>query len=415
MIAPLRHIAPAGAPIHVADLVKSACLVVSPHDVQAELRADLQRRFGIRHSYLTSTGRAGMTVLLRALRRQAEPDRDEVILPTYTCYSVAASVLKAGLRPRLVDVDPATFDYQIDELEAEDFSKVLAVVACNLYGYPNDILALRRLTRRQGIFLVDDAAQAMGARSGGAWCGTGGDFGLYSFDKGKNVSAIDGGVVVTNDDKLATAYEEEQTALASPRPLRAVDQLLKAVIYSVFLRPSLYWIPNRVPQLGLGKTVFTTEFPLETPTRLLTALAGSVMPRLGELTTVRAANAAALARELRAIPGLSFVRPQADAVPAFLRLPILLPDTEARRRALSALTSAGIGASASYPLSLADLQELRPFVPESVRASGGREVARRILTLPTHTYVAARDISTIATVLSAELETVRNRRTSSAA
>ena len=379
------------------------------------LRSDIRRRFGVRHAYLTSTGRAGMTILLSALRRQADPHRNEVILPSYTCYSVAASVVKAGLRPRLMDINPGTLDYRVDELEAADFTSALAIVACNLYGFPNDMQALRRVAQTHGVFLVDDAAQAMGARVAGEWSGTGGDFGLFSFDKGKNVSAIDGGVVVTNDDALAASFERECEGVKAPGAGEAWAQVAKALAYSVFLHPSLYWIPNRIPLLGLGRTVFTTEFPLESPTRFLTALGAEVLPRLQELTCARTTNAAALIAALHSIPGLKFVAPREDAFPVYLRLPVLLPNSDTRDRALAALTLAGIGASQSYPASLADVPELQRWFGAAPRATGGRHVAQRILTLPTHPFVSADDISRIAAVLRVELEGRRYRQASPAA
>jgi perosamine synthetase len=411
----LRYVAPAGAPIWLVDLAKAAGFTLSSRDVAARLRDQIRGRFGVRHAYLTSTGRAGMTILLRALRRQADRHRDQVILPSYTCYSVAASVVKAGLRPRLIDLEPETLDYRVEELETADFTNVLAIVACNLYGFPNDIRALRRLAQRHGVYLVDDAAQAMGARVAGEWSGTGGDFGLFSFDKGKNVSAVDGGVVVTNDDALASSFEAECEGVRAPGAGELCAQVAKALAYSAFLRPSLYWIPNRIPQLGLGRTVFTTEFPLELPTRFLAALSAEVLPRLQELTLARTANATALIAALRTIPGLQFVAPRADATPAFLRLPVLLPGPDTRDRAFAALTRAGIGASKSYPASLADVPELQRYVGAVPRATGGRQVAQRILTLPTHPFVSADDVSRTAAVLRVELEGRRYRQASPAA
>ena len=87
-----RHVAPAGAPIGVVDLARWAGLAVAGGDSMRHLEDAFKERFGVEHSFVTSTGRAGLTLLLRALRRLAA-DRDEVILPTYTCYSVAASVV----------------------------------------------------------------------------------------------------------------------------------------------------------------------------------------------------------------------------------------------------------------------------------------------------------------------------------
>jgi perosamine synthetase len=387
----MRHVAPAGAPIRIIDLVAAAGRAVGGGDVSAEVRRTFREKFGVRHCVLTSTGRAGMTMLMRALAGLA-PDRGEVVVPSYTCYSVAASIVKAGLRPRIVDIDPATLDYSLDELGAVDFRRVLAIVATNLYGLPNDLPALARVAREHGVFLVDDAAQSMGAAIGGRPSGTWGDVGLFSLDKGKNVSAIDGGVVVANDDRIGVALASAAAALPAPSAGETMADVVKAAAYAVMLRPWLYWIPNRIPQLGLGQTVFTTEFPLHRPSRPLTALASTMVPRLEWFTRARVENAAALLEGLRGVPGVRTVAPRPGSTAVYLRLPIFIDDARGRQRTIDALQEAGIGATGSYPASLADVPGLQPHLAGGpVRASGGRMVARQIVTLPTHALVTAAD------------------------
>lgn len=374
------------------DLLRWALVGLSTRDVTADLEGSIRARFGVRAVVLTSTGRAGLTLLLRALRRLAPRDRDEVVLPAYTCYSVAAAVAKAGLHPRIVDVSPDTLDYIPDQLSRADFSRVLALVATNLYGLPNDMARLSSLAKARGVFLVDDAAQAMGASVLGRPCGTWGDAGLFSFDKGKNVSAMEGGVVVTNSSDVAAALMAESRGLGRSGPSAGVTGILKAVAYAVLLRPWLYGIPSRMPSLGLGRTVFTTDFAVDQPHRALVALGAIMLRRLDEFTLARTENAARLQESLAAVPSLGWIRPAAGATPAWLRLPVLLRDEATRDRAVARLQARGIGATASYPASIADIPALagpRADVP------GGREVARRVLTLPTHPYVTARDIESM--------------------
>jgi dTDP-4-amino-4,6-dideoxygalactose transaminase len=381
------------------DLVRWVQTASSNADVFDRLQETLRQRFGIRHCVLTSTGRAGLTLLLRAMRRLAPADRSDVILPSYTCFSVAASVVKAGLRPRLVDVSTSTLDFAPDQLERADLSRALAIVATNLYGMPNDLPAISEVATRHGVFVIDDAAQAMGASVGGRWSGTWGTAGLFSFDKGKNVSSIDGGAVVTSHDDLAAALNEETAGLPSPGMTESAVGVAKALAYFVLLRPWLYWIPHRIPQLELGKTVFTTEFPLERPMRPLVALGVGMMDRLDELTRTRIANATALLDGLRAIPGLRTIAPTAGAAPVYLRMPILIDDLDVRRRVFERLDAAGSGATGSYPTSLADIAEVGDVLAEASAVGGGRYVAEHIVTLPTHAFVSAADVTRTITAL----------------
>ena len=394
-----RYLAPAGSPVTTGDLLRWCGTAFASTPARVALEQAIRDRFAVRHVSLTSTGRAGLTLLLRAMRRLADGTRDQVVVPSYTCYSVPASVVKAGLRPRIVDVSPHTLDYTPEALEQTDFSRVLAIVATNLYGLPNDLPALERVASHHGAFLIDDAAQALGATVGGRWSGTRGDAGLFSFDKGKNVSAIDGGILVTNSDALAAALREETAHLETPGAGASAVHVLKALAYFALLRPSLYGIPARIPQLGLGRTVYTTDFPLRQPDRVLVALGLTMLRRLDEFTSARRANAAAALAELRPIE-LDTIEPQAGTAPAYLRLPVLLAGEREQRAAIEALNAAGIGATRSYPASIADLPELRGQLADAGPvAKGGREIARRIVTLPTHPLITAADISRMRVIL----------------
>ena len=401
-VSPFRYVAPAGAPIGLADLVHWATLGVSGDDVLDRFRQTVSDRFAVRHSVLTSSGRAGLTLVLRALQRLAPADRDEVILPSYTCFSVAAAIVKAGLRPRIVDISPDTLDYAQDELANTDFARVLAIVATSLYGIPSDLPAIESMARRHGVFLIDDAAQAMGASVGGRLCGTWGDAGIFSFDKGKNVSAIKGGVVLTNSDEIASALRKEMAGLRSPGIAQSTGGVLTALSSFVFLHSRLYWIPNRIPQLGLGTTKYSTDFPLEFPSRTLVALALVMIDHLEEFTRTRRANAAALLGRLRDVRGIRTITPPPSSVPVYVRLPILLADENARRRALAALNAAGVGGSGSYPTSIADIVDLRGVRTGSSCDRGGRQVAQRILTIPTHAFVTAADVGRMISAIAKE-------------
>ncbi|ABM30075.1 DegT/DnrJ/EryC1/StrS family aminotransferase [Nitratidesulfovibrio vulgaris] len=216
---PYRHLPPGGVPLPVGDIVAAAGTALATgwqrasgdaasgdaaHVALAALGTALHTLTGCRHAFALGTGRAALSVTLQAMRRLA-PARDVVLLPAYTSYSVAAAAVHAGLLVRLYDLDPATLAPRMEDVTAQLDDRVLAVVACHLFGYPVPTGALRDLCHGAGAMLVDDAAQAMGARSADGLAGTTGDAGLFSLARGKNITAVDGGLVVTDDDALAAA------------------------------------------------------------------------------------------------------------------------------------------------------------------------------------------------------------------
>ena len=396
----MRQIAPSGTPIRMADL---AALVLGAFSQPRNLelfREAVCASFRVRHCFFVSSGRAGMTLILRSLMALSDRRKTEVVVPSYTCYSVPASIRKAGLNVRVCDVDSVSFGYDLRCLEKMDFSNVLCIVTSNLYGIPDDLPALERIAVRHDIRLIDDAAQCMGGRVDGRFAGTFGDAGLFSLDKGKNITTIEGGIIVTRFDEMADALRIEYECLPSSEFSRSAINFLKMILYAVFLRPGLYWIPNRLPFLGLGSTVYSEEFAVEKYHAILAGIGVRLLGRLREINEVRIANAEFLMKGLEGTPRLVLPAPGEQASPVYLRFPVRFLDEDGRDRCIAELRRLGISASPSYPGAVNDIPEVRAGLrEEETRLPGGRILTKRIVTLPTHPYVRRDDLVTMVDVI----------------
>jgi dTDP-4-amino-4,6-dideoxygalactose transaminase len=342
-----------------------------------------------------------MTVAFEAMKLAArDPRRVEVIFPGYTCYSVPASVQRAGLVPRICDVDPGTLSPDLDSLAGVDMTRVLAIVSANLYGLPNDLQDIEAFARRHGIFLLDDAAQGLGARYQGCAVGSFGDVGLFSFDKGKNITTLQGGVLVADSGVVADALDLAMEQHLASSPSATLPTLLKLPAYALLLRPVFFGAVRRLP-LGLGLTPWETDYPIAPFSRTLAGLAQVQLERLTEINGTRVRNAARLSEALAGVRGVSAVRVLPGAEPVYPRYPVLV-DAAARADLIAALERAGIGATASYPCALIDVPEVIPRLRGDQRSTpGAREVASRILTLPTHGYSPPDLAPRVAAVLAA--------------
>jgi perosamine synthetase len=403
MISRFRFVSPAGTPISFADVMSSLGAALMRGDAVERFKVDLRTRIGVQHCEFVSTGRAALTLALLALKALDGGRRNEVVIPSYTCFSVPSSVVKAGLKVRLADVDPVTLDFMPGELERLDGSRVLAVVATNLYGFPNDLSTITKQARDRSIYVVDDAAQCLGGSIGGRPSGAWGDIGLYSFDKGKNVTSIDGGVLVTNSEPVAEALTREMKGLPKSAAAESAAHVAKLLIYAAFLHPSRYWLPNSLPFLGLGTTPYRTDYPLAQYDTWMAPLGHRLFIRLDAVAASRRANAERYQKLLPWGSKLHAIVPRQGAVPAYLRYPVLIhPDY--RNAVLAALRANGIGATASYPTAISDVPELSSAISSEDRDTrGGRDVAVRILTLPTHGYVTEQDQIRIAEVVASVL------------
>jgi dTDP-4-amino-4,6-dideoxygalactose transaminase len=128
---------------------------------------------------------------------------DEVIIPSHTFVATAIGVMEAGARPVLVDADPDTFLIDYSKLEKAVTPRTKAICPVHLYGRACDMDQVMGFAKKHNLKVVEDTAQAHGARWKGKRVGSFGDIGCFSFYPGKNLGAYgDGGGIVTNDERL---------------------------------------------------------------------------------------------------------------------------------------------------------------------------------------------------------------------
>lgn len=140
-----------------------------------------------------ANGTDALTVALRAL--DLKPG-DEVLVPAFSFFATAESVILAGGRPVFCDIEPATFNLDLADAAARVDAHTVGLIGVHLYGRPFDVAAARALAARYGLWLLEDAAQAHGARYQGARVGTLGDLAAWSFYPSKNLGCFgDGGAV----------------------------------------------------------------------------------------------------------------------------------------------------------------------------------------------------------------------------
>lgn len=390
-----RALPPTAAPIGAVDLARGLRGALAGGVTLERLGEAVRACFGVPHVRFTGSGRAALSVALTALARLSP--RRRVVVPAYTSFSVPAAVVRAGLAVTLCDVDPRTLDLDLDELERLVGDDTLAVVPNHLFGFPGDLAGATSIARRHGAFVVEDAAQAAGARYRGRPAGTCGDAGVYSLGRGKNVTAGQGGIVVTGSAEIARAIDEVPL---TPPPRSALAELAETAALALLVRPGLFWIPERAPGFDLAVSAFAPDFALEELSPFRAGLARAMLVRLADLTAARRRTAAAYARALDGSALVEPIAPVGGADPCYLRYPVLARDGESCQALVAALKARGLGAASPYPNSLGEIAALAPFVaPRHERLGGAREAAARLLTLPTHPFVSARDVARIADLL----------------
>ncbi len=167
-----------------------------------KLEKSLSEFLGCKYTYGVSSGTDALLLALMAIG--IKPD-DEVIVPTYSFFATAGVVSRLNATPVLVDIDPITFNINVDQIESKITSKTKAIIPVHLYGQSCEMNKIMEIAGKHNLRVIEDGAQAISTQYKDGKCvGTIGDIGCFSFFPSKNLGGYgDGGLVATNDDELA--------------------------------------------------------------------------------------------------------------------------------------------------------------------------------------------------------------------
>jgi len=299
--------------------------------------AEFESRFavmhGCRHGIAVANGTVSLRLALLAAGIQAG---DEVIVPPYTFISTASAVIEANAVPVFADIDRHTFNLDPAAVASAITPRTRAIIPVHFAGMPADMDAIMGLAARRGLTVIEDAAHAHAAGYRHRPAGSLGHLASFSFQSSKNLTAGEGGIITTNDDRLAAACRSMHNCGRVPDGL---------------------WYEHHVVSgnYRLGE--------------LQAAVLNCGLDRLEEQTATRDRNGQRLAARLASVPGLYPQRRSPDCTRHSVHLFMLRLDAAEfgapRAAVLQALQAEGIPCSAGYgfPLPRQPLFTNRAFGP----------------------------------------------------
>jgi len=377
---PFTRLAPGGSPISAASL-RALFRDQHPEDT---LRRELSDRLAGRVLTLHASGRDALRVAFGWLATST--DRNEIAIPAYSCFSIPAAAVAAGLRVRLVDIE-ITGQLAPASLAHLPLERVAAVVVANLFGVPEAIGDVAKLARQSGARVIDDAAQTLGGASPEGRVGARSEIGLLSFGRGKPVPALGGGALVWRE-----APPEGAVPDAAEQPKRWAA-LLRATLYDVARLPWVLRALSAIPALGIGATDYDPAFARGPMPGAAVALAAALLPELDAANRARLQQASALAQRLNDDTDFTALLAAHGDTGIYPRLGVLAPTPAERDAAVAALRP--LGASAMYPTTLDEISALRPHLVGETHCPGAREFCARLLTLPTHAGMHERHLEAL--------------------
>jgi len=240
-------------------VVESQHFILGPEveALEQEIAAFCNARFAIGVS-------SGTDALLAALMAIGTGAEDEVITTAYSFFATAGVIARLGARPVFVDINPKTFNLDGTAVIQKITSRTKAIMPVHLFGRCADMDPIIEIVRGKGIHVIEDAAQAIGTSDAkGRQAGTIGDMGCFSFFPSKNLGAFgDGGMVVTNDEKLAETVKVLRVHGGKPKYYHRIVggnfrlDALQAAVLRVKLKHLTSWTEMRRSNAARYRSLF---------------------------------------------------------------------------------------------------------------------------------------------------------------
>lgn len=391
----LREIPPtAGLPLTFGDFLYRA---------QSD---ELERRLA---SFLTMpsiqiecSGTASLVVALTALRKLRA--REVVIVQGYTCPLVAIAIAQAGLRCRVVDTDESCAGYDMVTLKSALRDDVLAVIVTDMGGIPCDLDAVQRLASQYGAYVIEDAAQSLGATRNGIVAGTTSDIGMFSLTLGKGLTIYQGGFLCANSPAITAALME------AGKQLRRTDSTLELVriaqligcagLYNPLGCALAYGIPLRRALAANNfdtacGDVFDSQAEVVSVGSARKGVGASAARRLPQFIAENRDRARKRLELLRGQDVFRVVEPISSDEGSWPFFTLVFGSQTECEQALTQLWGRGLGVTKLFSRALTDYEYLRPLIAEPSETPHARSFAARSLTVSNSQWLEDNDIQVI--------------------
>ena len=384
----------------------TAGLPLTWHDFlpqSSSLEQDLAKFLCSAESQIECSGTAAIMVALAALKVTSL--RRSIVIPAYTCPFVPLAILRCGLIPILCDTRSNHFDFCPDALVKVCSEDTLAIMPTHLGGRLADLKIATIIAKKVGAYVLEDAAQALGARYQGQLAGTIGDIGCYSLGVGKGLTIYGGGAIVARDANMRQQLQNTAKEIVPIQFKWEARRLLELIGYFALYRPiglGLAFGISLRRKLKQGKLIeavgddCSANFPLHRVGHWRKGIGARALKRLPDFIALTRGQAKKRKDQLAKVIGISVMDDAAGDEGTWPYFLVLMPSEQVRDKVLSELWCAGLGVGRLFIHALPDYAFLDLAQPDTPNA---RDFAARTLTISNSPWLDDQDFMKICTVL----------------
>jgi dTDP-4-amino-4,6-dideoxygalactose transaminase len=394
-----REIPPtAGFPFYISDLFSS----LKTQRYGNCLEEDFKNYLKVNYAKVTYSGTVALYIILESLKELSS--KKTVVIPSYICPLVPLAIHRAGLKIKVCDIESGGFNFNLEELTSLCLENdILAIIPVHLGGIPLEFTAIEKITKKYGIFIIEDCAQSLGAEYRGKKVGTLGDFSFFSLCRGKGLTIYEGGVAVTKNEEFGVIIDNKIRQLIKSNFFSEAIKVLELFGYWIFYRPCLFWFIFRLPQIFWklqGKEFkaqqeeFNVDFPMHRVSNFRKLIGHLSFNRLEEEIRRQQDIAAYYIEGLKRLKGIRVIEASSEDRGIYPYLTLLFDDIRKRNYVLEIFKNSGLGVSIIYASAITDYPYLKEIVPYR-DCSGARALAKRAITLSTNTFLKTKDLECI--------------------
>jgi hypothetical protein len=276
--------------------------------------------------------------------------------------------------------------------------RLLAVISAHLLGLPANTDKVRGIVTNPAVTVIEDAAQVLGSTWQDKKLGTQGDVSFFSLGRGKALSTVEGGIIVTNRDDIGESMQNQLEEIPGYDILELVQLIFNAFLLIAFQHPVFFWFSKLLPFLRVGDTIYDPEFKIRKLSAFQAGLTRNWSTRLADFQEQR--KKCSLQWALTSSPENAHnYAAQNGKISDFIRYPLRIKDVNEWQEILKVSEKKGLGVMLTYPDSINGIDELREvFRGQTFPAA--EKLPHQLVTFPIHPYVSQKDIKKVSDLIS---------------
>jgi len=388
----------AGLPLHISDFFPKL----------NSFEEKLSRFIGVGAVQIECSATVALVVALTSLKKLSH--KNKVIISAYTCPWVPIAIIHCGLTPVVCDSKKDHFDFDLKKLHTSLDQDVLAIIPTHLAGKIAEVKKILPLAKKNNAYVIEDAAQALGARIKKQSVGLLGDIGIFSLGVGKGLSIFAGGLIVAKNKKLFSHIQKTSAAMVKNNYLLELKRTVELFFYYIFYRPSLLRIVFGIKlRHHLKKHDFikavgddcSFKFPIHRVSYYRKQIGANAIDRFNTFLSINRKKAIARVNALEKIKNLKVVTSK-HTHETWPFIMLVIPSEKIRDQIIHDLWPKSLGAGRLFIESISNYSYLKPYF-EKKDLPVGKDFAARTMIISNSPWLTDKHFSKIYKVLNSHI------------